>query len=316
MPKSIGTVRGSNRVPNASPSAPHMKHASGVSVSSTGQLMWRCTGVAGTIAAIGNTSSALTAPLSAPAVTFSIATRSTGIGARTRSSISRVYPNSCTIGSATDWMPWKMIASPTTPATSAVENSAAPRARAADALADLREDVREHEDEQQRLEQGAGQELLDVLAQHDEVAEQQRAERDPRRRARGERAGTSVARRGRRRRRGGRVVAHSRSSLPVRLMKTVSSVGAVAERSWTSLPRGLGDVDDARAASRRSRAHQSRISAVGDLDARHARRSARGARSRVARGRPSACTVIMASIADRALERLRRVDGEHAGRGR
>ncbi len=95
-------------------------------VSSTGQLMSRCTGVAGTIAAIGNTSNAANKPLNAPVIAFWIATSDTGSGASTRSSISRVYPNSCTIGSATDWMPWKMIARPMTPATSRVENSAAP----------------------------------------------------------------------------------------------------------------------------------------------------------------------------------------------
>ena len=54
-PKSIGTVRGSNRVPNMSPSAPLMMQASGIRVSRTGQLTSRCTGVAGTTVAIGNT---------------------------------------------------------------------------------------------------------------------------------------------------------------------------------------------------------------------------------------------------------------------
>ena len=61
-----------------------------MSVSSTGQFTSRCTGVAGTIAAIGNTISAANRPLSMPAVTFSIATSQIGIGASTRSSISRV----------------------------------------------------------------------------------------------------------------------------------------------------------------------------------------------------------------------------------
>ena len=89
-PNSIGTVRGSNIVPNISPSAPLMMHASGVSVSSTGQLASRWTGVAGTIAAIGNTISPANRHCSAPATIFSKATRPTGSGARTRSSISRV----------------------------------------------------------------------------------------------------------------------------------------------------------------------------------------------------------------------------------
>jgi hypothetical protein len=37
-----------------------------------------------------------------------------------------VYPNSCTIGRATDWMPWNMMLNPTTPAMSIVENSSSP----------------------------------------------------------------------------------------------------------------------------------------------------------------------------------------------
>jgi len=52
--------------------------------------MSRFTGVEGTIVAMGNTSKAENRPLSAPAVTFSMATISTGSGASTRSSISRV----------------------------------------------------------------------------------------------------------------------------------------------------------------------------------------------------------------------------------
>ena len=61
-----------------------------MSVSSTNQLTWRWTGVAGTTAAIGNTRSAENRPLSAPQIAFWIATSATGIGASTRSSISRV----------------------------------------------------------------------------------------------------------------------------------------------------------------------------------------------------------------------------------
>ncbi len=46
--------------------------------------------MAGTTAAIGNTSRAENSPLSAPQTAFWIATSATGIGASTRSSISRV----------------------------------------------------------------------------------------------------------------------------------------------------------------------------------------------------------------------------------
>ena len=50
-------------------------------------------------------------------------------------------------------------------------------ARAADRLADLREHVREHEDQQQRLHDRAAEEHPVLLAQHGDVAQQQRAER-------------------------------------------------------------------------------------------------------------------------------------------
>ena len=66
---------------------------------------------------------------------------------------------------------------------------AARLARAADALTDLREHVGEHEDEQERLEDRARDELLERLAQDDEVAQEQRTERDARRGAPGLRGG-------------------------------------------------------------------------------------------------------------------------------
>ena len=46
-----------------------------------------------------------------------------GQGACTRSSISRVKPNSWASGIATAWIPWNMIESPTTPGTSTVANA-------------------------------------------------------------------------------------------------------------------------------------------------------------------------------------------------
>ncbi len=78
------------------------------------------------MAAIGKTISAANSPCSAPETIFSMATSDTGSGASTRSSISRVTPNSVTMGRATAWMPWNSTARPITPATSRVENSAAP----------------------------------------------------------------------------------------------------------------------------------------------------------------------------------------------
>ena len=53
-------------------------------------------------------------------------------------------------------------------------------ARAADALADLREHVGEHEDQQERLEDRAGDELLEVLRSTTRSRQQQRPERDAR----------------------------------------------------------------------------------------------------------------------------------------
>src|SRR5262249_32297872 len=96
----------------------------------------------------------------------------------------------------------------------------------ADALADLREHVREHEDEQQRLQDRAGDELLQVLPEHGEVARDQRAERRDATLPKGNpfdagAGGLSGDRR------------HSRSSLPVRLMKTVSRLVSAEARSVT-----------------------------------------------------------------------------------
>ena len=93
-------------------------------------------------------------------------------------------------------------------------------AASSDRLTDLREHVREDEDEQERLHDRATQEHRDLLAENSQVAKQQCEERVPRRRARGT----------------NRDRAHSRSSLPVRPMNTVSSVVSVMPRSCTSNP--------------------------------------------------------------------------------
>ena len=170
--------------------------------------------MAGTNVAIGKTTSAAISAWIAPDATFSIATAHTGIGASTRSSISRVYPNSCTIGSATDWMPWKMIEI-AIDAGDEQRGEVGRAARAADRLADLREHVREHEDQQQRLHHRAAEEHPELLAQHGEVAQEQRAERACGPTAADVRALTPRVGGG----------GHSRRSFPVRLMKTVSSVG-------------------------------------------------------------------------------------------
>ena len=58
----------------------------------------------------------------APAKIFSNPTTQTGTGASTRSSISLLTLNSCTSGSATAWIPWKLIATAISPGTRTVEN--------------------------------------------------------------------------------------------------------------------------------------------------------------------------------------------------
>ena len=82
----------------------------------------------GITTASGKTTAAAINPWRAPARSFWAATPATGSGAITRSSISRLTPNSCTNGSATAWIPWKMHAIATTPGTSRLENWASPAA--------------------------------------------------------------------------------------------------------------------------------------------------------------------------------------------
>src|SRR5690606_31758853 len=97
----------------------------------------------------------------------------------------------------------------------------------------------EDEHEQQRLQDRAGQEFLEVLAQHDQVAQEEGPEGGD---AGGAGAPRGQHRGGRRSRPGGRFRAggvgggHSRRSFPVILMNTVSSVGSVMPRSWTTTP--------------------------------------------------------------------------------
>ena len=56
-------------------------------------------------------------PWAAPESTFAIATSQIGQGACTRSSISRVKPNSWAMARAMDCTPWNMMEIPTTPGT-------------------------------------------------------------------------------------------------------------------------------------------------------------------------------------------------------
>ena len=56
-------------------------------------------------------------PWAAPESIFSTATSQIGQGACTRSSISRVKPNSWAMASAIDCTPWNMTDMPTTPGT-------------------------------------------------------------------------------------------------------------------------------------------------------------------------------------------------------
>src|SRR5712691_646289 len=115
------------------------------------------------------------------------------------------------------------------------------RAVASDALPDLGEHVEEHEAEQERLDQRADDEFPQVLAEHDQVAQQQRAKRGPT--GGRDRAGRDVGdlRAGRLDFLGGRLRGYwschqSLSSLPVRLMKTVSRLGSEIDRSDRSKP--------------------------------------------------------------------------------
>ena len=62
-------------------------------------------------------------PCAAPESTFAIATSQIGQGACTRSSISRVKPNSWAMASAMDCTPWNMTEMPTTPGTRMVANA-------------------------------------------------------------------------------------------------------------------------------------------------------------------------------------------------
>src|ERR1700684_2761224 len=110
---------GSKPVPRTSPRPAIAMHASGTSVMMIHQCseMWAVTPAACTTEAIGSTMAAEMMPCTAPDSTLAMATSQIGQGACTRSSISRVKPNSCAIARAIDCTPWNMIEIPTTPGT-------------------------------------------------------------------------------------------------------------------------------------------------------------------------------------------------------
>ena len=87
------------------------------------RLMWASTPGAWTTEAIGSTMAAEIIPWTVPERTLDIATSQMGHGACTRSSISRVKPNSWAMVMATACTPWNMIEMPTTPGTSTVANA-------------------------------------------------------------------------------------------------------------------------------------------------------------------------------------------------
>ena len=183
-----------------------MKHASGVSVSSTGQSISRCTGVAGHDR--GDREHEERGEEADDRARGDLLDRdeAIGSGASTRSSISRVYPNSCTIGSATDWMPWKMIASATTPATSSVENVRSRRRPAPPTPWPIFGNTYVNTNTSRNgWSSVRGMNSREVLASDGEVAGEQRAERDD---GRGPwpRAGTRSADDSSVRRHGGRVI--------------------------------------------------------------------------------------------------------------
>ena len=117
-------LRGSNTVPSTRPSEAIAMQDSGTKVTMIHQCRSRrvWTPDAWTTAAIGRTIAAEMMPWIIPESTFSKATSQIGHGACTRSSISRVKPNSCARSRATDWTPWNMIEIPTTPGTRIVAN--------------------------------------------------------------------------------------------------------------------------------------------------------------------------------------------------
>ncbi len=115
-------LRGSKLVPSSRPSEAMVTQASGTRVTMIHQwrVRWASTPLAWTTEAMGRTMTAEMRPCTAPDRTLAMATSQMGQGAWTRSSISRVKPNSWDMTRATDCTPWKRMEIPTTPGTSRV----------------------------------------------------------------------------------------------------------------------------------------------------------------------------------------------------
>ena len=104
----------------------------------------------------------------------------TGSGHITRSSISRVMPNSCASGSATAAMPLNMMATAISPGSSTVLKSRCRPSRRRvhrRAAAHVRHDVGEDEQKQQRIHADADDEREELAAQHVQVAQKEPGER-------------------------------------------------------------------------------------------------------------------------------------------
>src|ERR1019366_1460073 len=120
---------GRTTVPRNSPSEAAVQLASTSINASIGQLATRmCTAVAGNAVMIGKITAPARAPWNAPNATLASGTVASGIGARTRSSISRVAPSSIDSGNATAAMDVNTIATATSPGTSTVARVLAPAA--------------------------------------------------------------------------------------------------------------------------------------------------------------------------------------------
>ena len=89
-------LRGSKLVPSRSPRDVMARQDSGTRVTMMSQcrLMWASTPAAWTTEAMGRTMAAERSPCTPPEITLEMATSQIGQGAWTRSSISRVKPNS------------------------------------------------------------------------------------------------------------------------------------------------------------------------------------------------------------------------------
>src|SRR3954447_5197227 len=141
--------------------------------------------------------------------------------------------------------------------------------RAVEALADLREDVGEDEDEQERLHDRPDQELAEVAAKDADVAGEQGAE---------------CLQPG----------AHSRYSRPVRLRKTVSSLGGRLHVAATGRPSSAA-ASTSRTRAPSERAACTRTSELSRSTSTERTASSRSARSASGAGSPSTVTVISVS---------------------